>query len=155
MRSGRRRAIALGMALATSPVLIVAGCSTGGEGQPDWPPSPSIIEVTMSEYAFSLPSSVPSGRVVFLARNSGSLAHELQLFPLNDDIPPIDAQLRGTQRRVLNPLAGIPRREPGEMGTFSVELLAEHRYALICFLKDGGTTHATEGMNAEFRPGAS
>lgn len=104
----------------------------------------------MSEYAFAYPSSIPNGRVVFRVRNSGALDHELQLFPLAEDIPPIDAQLRGSQRRVLNALAGIPRREPGETGVFSVELVAGQRYALICFLNDGGKPHAVEGMASEF-----
>lgn len=105
-----------------------------------------------SEFAFSPLPPVTAGRVVFRVRNMGRLRHELQLFPLTDDIPPIDQQLRGTERRILNPLGGVPGRDPAQTGTFSVELRSGQRYALICFLGDAGKSHATMGMNAEFRP---
>lgn len=150
MKVARRQALRL-RAVASTLLLWSGGCSAG-TSRPDWPPSPAVVDVRMSEYAFSYPPAIPAGRVVFRARNSGSLDHELQLFPLADDIPPINDQLRGSQRRVLNAVAGVPRRDPGESGLFSVELVAGQRYALICFLVDGGKPHATEGMNAEFRP---
>lgn len=146
---GRQRAL---RALTATSALLLGGCTIGGAGRPPWPPSPRVVEVEMSEFAFSPLPPVGAGRVVFSVRNIGQVRHELQFFPLADDIPPIDQQLRGTQRRILNPLAGVPGRDPGQTGTFSVELVVGQRYALICFLTDGGKPHATQGMNAEFRP---
>lgn len=104
----------------------------------------------MSEYAFNQSRAIPSGRVLFRVRNQGTMAHELQLFSLADDFPPILEQLRGSERRVLNALAGVPRRESGATGIFSVELEAGKRYALICFLVTNTGSHAVQGMASEF-----
>lgn len=106
----------------------------------------------MREYRFEYPPAVPSGRVVFRLVNAGRREHQPDLLPLGDDFPPIDEQVRGEQRRVVTPFAGVPPRGPGETGTFAVDLAPGQRYAFVCFAEDpDGRSHALEGMTSEFR----
>lgn len=114
-------------------------------------PTP-VVPVKMTEYAFGVASSVPSGRVVFRVRNAGRLPHRVTLVRLPDDMPPIKAQLRGTERRFLEPFAGMPERRPGTTSSFAVDLEPGRRYAFICFTVDrDNKTHAQKGMGGEFR----
>lgn len=111
----------------------------------------------MLDYRFDLDRSVPAGRVVFRIRNRGQVPHHLTMLPLPEDVPLIAEQLRGTQRRVVEPYAGIYEREPGDSGTFAVDLAPGRRYALICSVQDeDGQPHWRKGMAREFRtPGTS
>lgn len=106
----------------------------------------------MTEYRFDYNPVVPPGRVVFRVQNAGRVGHRLAVLPLADDLPPIDAQPRGSERQVIAPFAGVPPRRPGSTGTFAVELAPGRRYAMICSLVDPeGKSHALKGMNSEFR----
>lgn len=108
----------------------------------------------MRDFAFEYTRSIPAGRVVFRARNVGRLQHELALVPLSEDFPPIDVQLHGSVRRTVDAIAGIHGRDPGQSGTFAVDLVAGHRYALLCFFEaPDGESHAVKGMASEFRAG--
>lgn len=143
----RRLAAIAAMAGAT------AGCggSTARQGAPLPEPTP-VVPVTMSEYRFKLAPSVPSGRVVFRMRNAGRLAHRVTLVPVPEDMAPIDVQLRGAERRFLEPFAGMPERRPGMTSSFAVDLEPGRRYAFVCFTVDrDNRSHAQKGMAAEFR----
>jgi hypothetical protein len=106
----------------------------------------------MDEYRFEYDQQIPSGRVIFRFENHGELSHQPDLVPLADDIPPIDEQLRGPTRAVVFSLAGVLGRDPGETGTFAVDLAPGQRYALICFARnEDGSSHALLGMSSEFR----
>lgn len=107
----------------------------------------------MSEYRFDYDAAIPRGRVVFKVRNDGKVDHELVLAIVPPELPPIDEQLKGTERQAITALATIPTRRPGTGTTFAVDL-APGRYALLCFVRDpDGKPHALKGMNAEFRVG--
>ncbi|MDP9386904.1 MAG: hypothetical protein M3Q48_02985 [Actinomycetota bacterium] len=111
-----------------------------------------MVPVTMSEYDFALDGGVPSGRVVFRVRNAGRLHHRVTLVALPEDLPPIDVQLRGTERRYVEPFAGMPERAPGTTSSFAVDLAPGVRYAFICFTVDrDNKNHAEKGMATEFR----
>lgn len=116
---------------------------------------PPVVVVTMVEYRFEHLERIPAGRVVFEVRNGGQERHKLAMLPLSEDLPPLDAQLRGTERRFIPPFAGVPPREPDKTGTFAVDLIAGRRYGFVCFLTDpAGEVHARKGMSSEFRAGA-
>lgn len=123
--------------------LLVAGCQAGAR-------VPETAQVTLAEYRIEPPAAVEAGRVVFAVTNTGELEHELLVVRLPEDLPPLDEQLRGTNRRHVLPLAGLPPVPPGADATFAADLTAG-RYGLVCFLTDAdGQPHALEGMNAEF-----
>ncbi|HUP68638.1 MAG TPA: sialidase family protein [Acidimicrobiales bacterium] len=118
------------------------------------PPAVPQVRVAMEDNRFEFDPKIPAGRVVFLTDNTGSDEHRLDLIPLADDMPPIDAQLRGDQRRQVSSVANVTTRRPGQSGSFAVDLVAGRRYALVCFVRDSdGRIHAVKGMNAEFRAG--
>lgn len=107
----------------------------------------------MEEYRFKYDKNIPAGRVVFEVVNTGRVSHRLSLLPLADDLPPIDVQLRGAERRVIEPFAGVNALRPRTRGAFAVDLLPGVRYAMVCFLVDESDrqSHALKGMTSEFR----
>ncbi len=133
-------------------VLLLTSCQEAQSAKGPLPPGPPVVVVTMDEYSFDYDQQVPSGRVVFRFVNDGDVAHQPDVVPLPDDLPPIDEQLRGDARAVVFPLAGVPTRDPGETGTFAVDLAPGARYAIICFARNrDGASHALLGMSSEFR----
>lgn len=106
----------------------------------------------MVEHRFEFDTPIPAGRVVFQILNAGQSVHNLVMIALPEDLPSIDEQLRGSQRRLVEPYAGIYDRPPGDTGTFAVDLVAGQRYALICTLvAQDGESHYLKGMATEFR----
>lgn len=113
---------------------------------------PSVVPVTLSEYRFGIGGSIPAGRVVFTFSNSGREIHHPSLVPLDENIPPIDVQIKGTERRTVDPLASLNDRAPGATGTFAVDLKPGQRYAFICYATaSDGIVHGAKGMTFEFR----
>lgn len=113
-------------------------------------PHARVVRVEMTEYKFDYRHPITEGRTVFRAFNEGELEHEMLLAVVPNDIPSIDAQLRGSIRRPLAAVALVPARAPGKHGAFAVDL-GPGRYALICFVKDEkGMSHGRMGMNSEF-----
>lgn len=105
----------------------------------------------MLDHRFEHGGAIPSGRVVFRARNAGRVAHHLTLIPVPDDVASIDAQLRGGERRFVRPYAGFFDRAPRDTGTFAVDLEPGRRYAMICaVLDESGEPHWRRGMTSEF-----
>lgn len=146
LQEPRRWSAVVGLAI------VVGACQTSAE--PDLPltAGPPMVEVAMRDYRFDYLAEIPAGRVVFRVTNAGTVAHELRLRPLPEDMPPIEEQLRGSQRRIISPFAGVPALNPGESASFAVDLVPGRRYALLCFLRDDeGIVHATKGMASEFR----
>jgi len=84
-------------------------------------------------------------------RNTGTIPHRVTMLRLPDDLPPLDEQLKGTERRPISPFAGIYDRLPGREGTFAVDLAPGQRYGMVCFIVDEGGSHAVRGMSTEFR----
>lgn len=157
MGSRRLRVVVLVGAFAAT----MWSCSSSGPtseaphrgGSPLPPPSP-VVEVKMVDYAFEFERPLPAGHVVFRARNAGSVPHRLALLPLDEDVPPIDIQLKGSERRVVAPFASIYDRRPGDFEAFAVNLVRGRRYAIACFVVDADEqSHALKGMASEFRAG--
>lgn len=151
--SRRHRGPSLLVALV---VATTAACaSDDSREQVARPPAPEpapVIRITMVDHRFELGAPVPAGRVVFEVENAGQSPHNLVMIPLPEDVPPIDVQLRGSERRLVEPFAGVYERAPGDTGTFAVDLLAERRYALICTVSaEDGQPHWMQGMATEFR----
>jgi len=92
---------------------------------------------------------------VFLVTNGGKVVHSLTLIPIDDDVPPINEQLHGGDRRSATPEAQTRTMYPGRAEAIAIDVVPGQRYALLCFLHDPGdpVTHALKGMNSEFRVG--
>lgn len=145
---------AVGVALACT--LVLNSCQMSPDqraGQPErLPAGPQVVEVDLAEYRFEYDPAIAAGRVLFRVTNTGSVAHSLTVLPLGEDIPPIDQQLRGGERRAITPFAGVGARRPGTSTTFAVNLEPGARYAFVCFLVDAqGKAHSLRGMSSEFR----
>lgn len=156
----RSRALRGGL---TALLVMLAGSSCAGDPPQGTArltaPAPApVVEVRMADFRFEMKTQVPPGRVVFQMINTGRETHNLILIPLPEDLPPIEEQIRGAQRRLVEPYAGIYDREPGDTGTFAVNLMPGQRYAIICtVVGEDGEPHSKKGMVTEFRvaePGA-
>lgn len=139
------------LVIAAAAFVLTAGCGAGASLKPGVVSSP-IVSVTMTGSGFLYRRPVPAGRVVFVVRNVDQVKHELQLVPLPEDMPPVQEQLHGSQRRELAPVAGVPGRAPGQRGVFAVDLIPGARYGLVDTLLDAdGQPFALKGMASEFR----
>jgi hypothetical protein len=142
-----KRAVRLALSL-----VVITSCQSSALPPP--PQGSPVVVVNMEDYRYEHEPSIPAGRVVFRFVNTGVYTHRPSLLPLDEDVPPIDEQLQSSERRIVLPFAGVPDRQPGESGTFAVDLEPGRRYALICFFRDpDGVTHARKGMTSEFRAG--
>lgn len=134
--------------LAAACLVALAACASTDAAP--LPPSPPVIDVTMRDYAFDFGTPVPRGRVVFRVRNAGDQVHRMTLVYLPKDVPPLAEQVAGTERVVVDALAGIPNRPPGAVDRVAVDL-DPGRWAMVCFIIDPeGTSHARKGMASEF-----
>lgn len=140
------------LAVTSFGMLLSNACAAGpGTQEPSLPPKPQVVEVAMDEYRFEYEPPQFPGRIIFQARNRGREAHELTLVALPENMLPIADQLASGERRPVATIAVMPERQPGEEGSFAVDL-PPGRYALLCFVSDAkGELHALKGMNAEFR----
>lgn len=149
-----RRAYTLNAVSVLVTVVLLPSCQDSRRVKAALPARPPVVTVTMDEYHYDYERGIPAGRVVFRFVNTGLLKHRPSLLPLNEEIPPIDQQLRGENRAVVTPFAGVGTTEPGEVSTFAVDLIPGQRYALVCFADDpDGEPHRLQGMNSEFRAG--
>lgn len=150
--TARRARWQLGLPLLVAAAL--AGACQTSDRRP-FVATPPVVVVTMRDVGggrLEYDHRVPGGRVVFRIVNAGRSTHRLALFPLPDDFPPIDEQLRGAERRPITPFAGVPDHLPGESATFAVDLQPGHRYAMVDFSQDlDGVSQALKGMSSEFR----
>ena len=56
----------------------LAGCQSSGDGSAD-ETAPPVVEVTMADYAFQAPDSIPSGWTTFEVTNTGTEHHNFHL----------------------------------------------------------------------------
>lgn len=114
------------------------------------------VTIVATDYAYSVPTSVPAGTTAFRFINRGAHAHEVQLFRFNRDVSAQRARAylaSGTvpdsaadpSGSVLIAFAGVTAREE-----VLVQLRPGERYALICEFRDEPTKpkHAALGMVA-------
>ncbi len=147
----RTRPMWLALALATT----VTSCRSGQPAQARLPRPMPEVDVTMRDYRFDYDPRIPSGLVLFRVYNRGHVAHELDVVPLADDVPPIAEQLAGNNRRTVAPIAAVRPRLPGSAGAFVVDLERGRRYAFLSFLSSSdNVSDARKGMASEFRPGS-
>lgn len=143
-------------ALAVAAALL-GSCREAASSKAPLPQGAPVVVVTLDEYRFGLSRPLSAGRVILRFRNAGREIHRPALFALPEDLPPLDEQLRGSERRFIAPFAGMSNRAPGATGTFAVDLVPGRRYGLVCLAggPDNRSPHAVKGMNFEFRAGGA
>jgi len=84
------------------------------------------VPVSLAEFAISMPSSLPAGRVTFAITNDGTITHSFEI------------EGNGVEKALKNPL------EPGQTGMLSVNL-DPGTYTVYCPIDD----HRGQGMELE------
>jgi len=126
-----------------------AGCAK--TTAPELPRSAGVVKVAMREFGYEYNKTVPRGRVIFRVHNAGRMQHDLVMWKLPEDLPPLDTQLRSNVRRGVETVRLLPVFDPGDTTSFAADL-EPGRYGFVCFIPDtNGATHALRGMNSEFR----
>src|SRR5262245_24904548 len=63
--------------LATAALPLAVGCAAKEEAPPAPPPSPNVVTVHATDYAFDAPASIPSGFTTFNMHNGGATFHHV------------------------------------------------------------------------------
>ena len=140
------------LALFSAVATLASGSGCSRPASPNLPPKPFLFDVGIVDHRFEHgPASIPPGRVVINARNSGGVEHQVVLVRLPEDLPPLDVELSSSQSTPVETVRIVPTLAPGEPSSFAVDL-PPGRYGMICFLTDAdGQTYAQKGMSSEFR----
>ncbi len=115
--------------------------------------------VTATDYTFSTPASLDSGKSVLAFVNDGQQLHHLIMFPIVegrtiDDVREAftsEEEPTGPPPIEFEEAIGLEVLDPGRTEVTEVEL-ERGRYAMVCFLPDRGTSgppHAAKGMLVE------
>ena len=122
----------------------------GGEA----PPVPEAdVEVTMIDFAYTVPIEIPAGPQRWHIQNRGTHLHDMLVLPLDDNMS-AGAFNELLQRALSGDDEGVPEEvafwvaSPGTQGWIAIDL-EPGTYALICTLPDmsgSGRFHADLGM---------
>lgn len=113
-----------------------------------------MVEVSGSDYAFTMPDSLAAGLTTFRFVNTGKVRHELNISRLKPDVR-MDSLLATIKadksvRDLIDGPVGVLFAEPGDSSSagLSVDLKPGERYAVICVFTDsaGAKQHFEMGM---------
>src|SRR5688500_16422054 len=139
----------LGLAL-----LVLMACGRGDESKDAGTTTPKVVEVTGSDYAFTLPESVEAGTTTFHFANSGKVRHELNISRLKDGVP-MDSLLATVRadksvKDLIDGPVGVLFAEPAGRSSagLTIDMKPGERYAVICIFADsaGAKQHFELGM---------
>ena len=137
--------------VVASTAVALAGCSSSHHVRAPLPPPPQVVHVTITDQHYQFDAGIHAGRTVFVAHNTGRAMHSIQLFPVADDVPPVDEQIHGDRRIQVVHYANV-QVKAGATTTFAVDLAPKQRYFMLDFnFKSGTRVWALDGLNAEFR----
>ena len=125
-RSRDRAAEATPEAAASLPADAATASTPMADAGGDATSAGESVDVSLTEYAIAVPSSLPAGTVTFSVTNDGSVTHSFEV------------EGAGLEEVLEVPL------EPGETGTLTVDL-APGTYEVYCPIGN----HASEGMRSE------
>ena len=131
------------LAAAITAVVLAAACAPAAAPEADI--TKGQIRADLKEYAVALTSTtVRAGQVTFIARNTGSSAHDLIVIKTDlaaDKLPP-DGQTG--KAKTDGRVDGVEEIPPGQTRNLRIDLPAGH-YVLICNVP----THYQLGMRTE------
>ena len=110
-----------------------------------------------TDYAFTMPTTLPAGPTLFAFRNEGRVHHELMLAALKPGVTLADAlearRAGRDPREFLESGASVLYAGPGQRSTAQllVDLEPGRRYAAICLMRDtdAAAPHSEMGMVTE------
>lgn len=115
------------------------------------------IEISMTEFAFAAPETVPAGEFEVTVVNNGEQPHEMGVVPLKEGAPPIEELVKlndkELQKYLAGPFGGTEGPiEPGESKTFTLDGSEAASFGFACFIKDPETKkpHVQLGMAGTF-----
>jgi uncharacterized cupredoxin-like copper-binding protein len=136
--------------------LLATACASGGGAASESPQSRSaeVIEVSATEYAFSVPPEVRGGVVAMRFTNTGSLPHEFAFGRIDPGrgLEDLRAFVESGEEPPdwMHDVAGVPALSPGRSVTVT-RTLAPGTYTFLCYLPSpDGTPHVKLGMFATF-----
>jgi hypothetical protein len=132
----------------------VAACSPAADRRADAASDVNAIVVRGSDYAFTMPDSVPAGLTTFLFTSTGKVRHELNISRLKPDVSmdSLLATVRADEsvKDLIEGPVGVLFAEPGDSSSagLTVDLKPGERYAVICIFADsaGAKRHFDLGM---------
>ena len=116
------------------------------------------VDVVGSDYAFTLPDTLPPGPTRFAFTNQGYAHHELMLAALKPGVT-LDAALAASAagrdtREFLESGASVLYASPGQVSTAEllVDLKSGRSYVAVCLMRDaeGAPRHTELGMATSF-----
>lgn len=128
-------------------------------GAPAAAGDPAHIVIVGNDYAFiGTPESLAAGPTAFAFENRGLVRHEMSVVRLRPGVAASDVVARGpgaaSSKALTDQLVGILVARPGERsgGELLVDLVAGHRYLVVCTLRDtpDAAPHIQLGMIASF-----
>jgi len=130
----------------------VSPTSTGTSEALHLDPNAPVVAVTLSEWVIAPDvSKMPAGAITFDVTNAGQIPHEIEIFPVADDLKIADIPVAGERAQ----MASVGSVEVGEIeedelvagariaATFQLE---PGRYLLVCNIEG----HFESGMVTEF-----
>lgn len=143
------------LALGMTDVLQVVGEAASGDAAAE---PAADIEVRMRDFAFTMPTSVPTGEHVWKIVNDGPQPHEMALMKLNEGVTleqfMASMATGGEGELPAMPIGGAQALSLG-LSSFITYDLAPGDYVAICFVPDPATCqpHVALGMVAPFSVG--
>ncbi|MDO9444014.1 MAG: sulfocyanin-like copper-binding protein [Dehalococcoidia bacterium] len=150
MKYASRTAVALGLLLVVG---LAGACSSDEEDEEESTATATMavgttVQVDLTEYVVK-PSvlSAPHGPVTFVAKNSGTIEHELVVVRSDADVGALTMVADGSKvdEDAIDAVGEIPELEVGAEDSETFELAAG-RYLLICNVEG----HYTSGMVVAF-----
>jgi hypothetical protein len=115
------------------------------------PPSGAVIQVTMRDFSFDTPDTLPSGLLTYQVTNRGAQAHEMVFLRLaaGKTWKDVMAFLQTPQATTLpgTVVGGMSALSPGQTAWVKMDLVPG-TYIILCFLPDksSGLLHVQLGM---------
>lgn len=119
------------------------------------PPTPAAVHVVGTDYAFTMPDSLPAGPTVVTFENRGTHKHEMVFVRLKPGVPPrvaADSISRGARTNALRATgSAVLFANPGERNdvvSLRLTLTSGDHWVVVCQFADsaGAPTHNTLGM---------
>jgi hypothetical protein len=135
-------------------VLLLTACGRGDQSEGAGAATANVIEVTGSDYAFTVPESVEAGTTTFHFANTGKVRHELNISRLKDGVP-MDSLLATIKadksvKDLIDGSVGVLFAEPAGRSSagLTIDMKPGERYAVICIFADsaGARQHFELGM---------